>query len=77
MDDLSRWSSDGKLLEAFGAGTAVIITSIGKIGFKGENIILPEHKSGLGPIANAFRTRILDIQEGKEVWKNWGVVVDG
>ncbi|KAH7875315.1 aminotransferase [Lentinula edodes] len=77
MDDLSRWSSDGKLLEAFGAGTAVIITSIGKIGFKGEDIILPEHKGGLGPIANAFRTRILDIQEGKEVWKNWGVVVDG
>ncbi|KAJ4485208.1 aminotransferase [Lentinula aciculospora] len=77
MDDLWRWSADGRLLEAFGAGTAVIIASIGKIGFKSrEDIILAEHEDGLGPLANAFRTTILDIQEGKEAWKDWGVLVD-
>ncbi|KAJ3769939.1 aminotransferase [Lentinula raphanica] len=77
--DLQRWSAEGKLLEAFGAGTAVIIASIGKIGFhdQGElkNIVLPAHENGIGPIADAFRTRILDIQEGKEEWKIWSVPV--
>lgn len=75
MTDLLRWSADGKLLEAFGVGTAVIIASIGKIGFKGEDTILPTHEGGLGPIAKAFRTRILDIQEGREQWKNWSILV--
>ncbi|KAJ3751383.1 aminotransferase [Lentinula detonsa] len=76
MVDLRRWSADGKLLEAFGAGTAVIIASIGKIGYKGEDITLPVHEIGIGPIANAFRTRILDIQEGKEAWRNWSIPLD-
>ncbi|KAF9065013.1 aminotransferase [Rhodocollybia butyracea] len=76
MTDLLRWSADGKLLEVFGVGTAVIIASIGKIGFKGEDIILPTHEGGLGPIAKAFRTRILDIQEGREQWKNWSILVN-
>jgi branched-chain amino acid aminotransferase len=75
MDDLLRWSTEEKLLEAFGAGTAVVIASIGKVGFKGEDIVLPVHEEGLGPIAKAFRTRILDVQEGREVWKNWSILV--
>ncbi|KIK51205.1 hypothetical protein GYMLUDRAFT_50705 [Collybiopsis luxurians FD-317 M1] len=75
IPDLQQWHAGGKLLEAFGAGTAVVIASIGKIGFKGEDIVFAEHEGGLGPIAKAFRTRILDIQEGREVWKNWSVPV--
>ncbi|KAE9388193.1 branched-chain amino acid aminotransferase II [Gymnopus androsaceus JB14] len=74
MAEMVQWSTEGKILEAFGAGTAVVIASIGKIGWKGKDLDLPVHE-GLGPIANAFRTRILDIQEGREVWKNWSLLV--
>ncbi|KAF5352238.1 hypothetical protein D9757_013804 [Collybiopsis confluens] len=73
IPDLQRWYAEGKLVEAFGAGTAVIIASIGKIGYKGEDMVLPEHEGGLGPIAQAFRKRILDVQEGRESWNGWGV----
>ena len=70
-------------MEAFGAGTAVIVASIGKIGFgygsgrgKDMDMVLPEYEGGLGPIAKAFRKRILDVQEGRESFKGWGVRLD-
>lgn len=75
MAEMASWNAEGKLLEAFGAGTAVIIASIGKIGWKGEDLVLPVHEGGLGPIAKAFRTKILDIQEGRDVSMNWSVLV--
>jgi len=75
MAEMVQWSTEGKILEAFGAGTAVVIASIGKIGWKGEDLDLPVHEGGLGPIAKALRTRILDIQEGREIWKNWSILV--
>ncbi|KAG2361873.1 aminotransferase, partial [Suillus spraguei] len=64
MSDLWKWSSEGKLLEALVVGTEVIVGSCNRIGYDGEDIIIPG--AGLGPI--------LDIQEGRTEWKGWGVV---
>ncbi|PSR73742.1 hypothetical protein PHLCEN_2v10432 [Hermanssonia centrifuga] len=75
--DLSQWAEDGTLIEAFSAGTAVVIVSIGRIGLEGEtDIILPKQESGMGPVAEAMCGMITAIQEGREQWSGWSVLCD-
>ncbi|OCH88933.1 branched-chain amino acid aminotransferase II [Obba rivulosa] len=76
MTDLKAWSAEGRLLEAFGTGTAAIIAGIGRIGFEGKDTVLPEHESSLGPVAKALFERVTDIQEGRVEWENWGIVCE-
>lgn len=73
MSDLARWSAEGKLLEAFGAGTAVIIAPINKIGYEGKDLVLPEHEGAYGPVSRALWERIVDIQHGVVEWNGWSV----
>jgi len=74
MHDLKAWSVEGKLLEAFVVGTAVIVAPVGRIGFEGKDLVLPT--VGLGPVGKALWDRIVDIQTGKVQWDNWSVVVE-
>lgn len=76
MDDLAAWSSEGRLLEAFGTGTAVIVAPVGRIGFKGKDLELPKHEGGLGPIGKALWERIVEIQEGRIEWESWSVLCE-
>lgn len=73
MSDLAGWSAEGKLLEAFGVGTAVVVAPVGKIGYKGKDIVLPGHKGIYGPVSRALWERIVDIQEGRMEWDGWSV----
>jgi len=73
ISDLANWSAKGKLLEAFGAGTAVIIAAIGRIGFEGKDVVLPQYKGIYGPVSKALWERIVDIQEGRVEWEGWSV----
>lgn len=74
MDDLRGWAANGRLEEAFCVGTAVVVASIGRICEDGrEPLVLPEQQHGMGPVAHAMYTRIIAIQEGREVWKDWSV----
>ena len=58
------------MLESFGAGTAVIVSSVKNIEFKGTNYKIPiDEKLNAGPITFKIRKDILDIQEGKAVDK--------
>ena len=74
MGDLRAWHEAGRLLEAFTVGTAVVVTGVGRIGYEGRDIVLPEHASGRGPVARALYERIVAIQEGKFEWEGWSVV---
>jgi len=76
MSDLDEWSAQGKLLEAFGAGTAVVIAPVGRIGFGGKDLLLPPHKGSYGPVSRALRERLLDIQQGRVEWENWSVLCE-
>ncbi|KAL4254891.1 Branched-chain-amino-acid aminotransferase [Abortiporus biennis] len=76
MSQIIEWSKQGRLLEAFGVGTAVVVVGVGKIGFEGQDIILPQHEGGLGPVSRALYERIVDIQEGKVEWEHWSVPCD-
>lgn len=55
----------GELLECFGAGTAVIISGVKEIAYKGQKVQLMDDKSLIGPISHEIRNKILGIQEGR------------
>ncbi|KAL7414229.1 aminotransferase [Mrakia frigida] len=80
LDDLKLWSSEGKLKEAFGAGTAAIVCPVERIGIPNaegtiEDLPVPTSESGLGPYATALLAMITSIQEGRIAGpKGWGVV---
>ena len=75
VGDMYRWSSEDRLLEAFGVGTAVVVSGVGAIGLEGHpDIDLPEYKGGLGPVGRALYNRVTDIQEGKIEFGDWSFV---
>ena len=73
MADLVSWSEQGKILEVFGVGTAVIVAAVSRIGYKEKDIILPSHGGDLGPIGKGLWTMITDIQTGKKEFEGWSV----
>jgi branched-chain amino acid aminotransferase len=75
MSEVFAWADQGKLLEVFGVGTAVVVAPVGKIGHEGKNIVLPQHEGGLGPVGQAVSNSIMDIQTGKQEFEGWCVPV--
>ncbi|TFK48029.1 branched-chain amino acid aminotransferase II [Heliocybe sulcata] len=78
LADLVRYSNEGRLLEAFGVGTAVVVVSVGRIGYEEQgqglrDITLREHEGGHGPVAKALWERIVEVQEGRQEWEGWSV----
>ena len=39
MPEIAAWSEQGRLLEAFGVGTAVVVAPVAKIGRKGQGLM--------------------------------------
>ncbi|KAL0950524.1 hypothetical protein HGRIS_007332 [Hohenbuehelia grisea] len=76
MPELFAWQQEGRLLEAFGVGTAVIVAPIGRIGFEGNDLVLPKHQAGLGPLGSALWERITEIQRGQFEWEGWSVTCE-
>ena len=68
IDEIIRYSKEGKLEEAFGTGTAVAIAMVEAIGYKDEVITLPESN----PVSIDMKTTLDNIKTGKEEDKhNW------
>lgn len=76
MTNIAEWSTQGKLLEAFGTGTAHMVDPVGRIGYGGADIVLPTYEGAFGPVAKALKKRIFDIQQGKVEWCGWSVVCE-
>ncbi|TFY78302.1 hypothetical protein EWM64_g5710 [Hericium alpestre] len=73
MSELVAWHQSGKLLECFVVGTAVVVTSVSRIGWEDKDIVLPEYKGAMGPVTSALHQRLVDIQEGRIEWQGWSV----
>ncbi|KAI0644508.1 branched-chain amino acid aminotransferase II [Trametes meyenii] len=75
MPELETWLAQGRVLEVFAVGTAVIVVPIGRIGYMGKDIMLPAYEGarGLGPVGKALYERITDIQDGLFEWEGWSV----
>ncbi|KAF8055623.1 aminotransferase [Lyophyllum atratum] len=75
MTELVAWSEEGKLVEAFGVGTAVAVAPIGKIGYEGKDLVCPS-EAGLGEVGRALLERVLGIQTGRVDWEDWSQTCD-
>ncbi|KDR70050.1 hypothetical protein GALMADRAFT_230375 [Galerina marginata CBS 339.88] len=73
MAEIAKYHEEGRLLESFGVGTAVVVAPIGRIGWKGKDLVLPAYEGGLGPIGQGLWTTIVDIQTGKKDYEGWSV----
>ena len=65
----------GQLREAFGSGTAAVISPVGELSYQGENMVINDGK--VGPLAQRLFDELSDIQRGIKPDKHgWMVEVD-
>ncbi|KAF8203307.1 aminotransferase [Pholiota molesta] len=74
MKEVKEASQAGKIVELFGAGTAAIISPVDRIGYLGEDIIIPTGEGGMGPISRAVWAELVGRQTGV-IPSDWSVVV--
>ncbi|OAV99057.1 hypothetical protein PTTG_02405 [Puccinia triticina 1-1 BBBD Race 1] len=74
MIEMLERSQSGRLKEVFGTGTAAIVSSVERIGYKGKDIHVPVGPAGLGLFANVIQREILGRQTG-EIPSDWAVVI--
>lgn len=75
MSDIIALQKQGRLIEMFGSGTAVVISPIREIGYNGDKIPVPVGEDGLGDVARAMLREVVGRQRGG-IESEWTVVVD-
>ena len=74
IDELVEAFDSGKLEEAFGTGTAAVISPIGEISFEGKDMTINGFKTG--PVAQKLYDTLYSIQTGKiQGPEGWSVEV--
>ena len=63
IDDVISAHSTGKLQEIFGSGTAAVISPVGEIKYRDQNLSVGDGK--VGPVSMRLYTALTDIQYGK------------
>jgi len=63
VDELLEGSTNGRLREVFGCGTAAVITPVGELGWKDGTIVINGGKPGA--LAGRLVTAITDVQYGR------------
>ena len=67
---------ENRLLEAFGAGTAVIVSPIQSFCYRDEVYRVPiQEDKGAGPLTQKIMQMLMDIQYGRVNKPNWQVEV--
>lgn len=74
MDELIDAHKEGRLMEAFAAGTAFFIAPVGLVHFRGKDIGVPMDGDS-GAYARLIKQWLVDIMYGN-VANEWGIVVD-
>lgn len=63
LDEILEGTANGRVSEAFGVGTAAVVTPIGTIGYKGRDY--PINGEEVGPVARTIHRAITDLQWGR------------
>ncbi len=75
VDDILSAHKNGQLQEAFGCGTAAVISPVGTLGYKGKDIVINNNQ--IGPISSMLYETITGIQYGVAEDKfNWLINVN-
>jgi branched-chain amino acid aminotransferase len=69
--EVKERAAKGELVEAFGSGTAAIVTPISNIEFRGEQISVPVVGGDAGDLTKKVWQLIQNIQYGEEEFENW------
>lgn len=75
MDEVVQASEEGRLVEAFAAGTAWFVAPISLIHFRGKDVNVPMGTGESGRYAAILKGWLMGIMWGKER-NEWGVVVE-
>ena len=75
MHEVVEAAEEGRLVEAFGSGTAFFVAPVSDIHFRGKDIELPLAKGEEATYAMSIKGWLKDIMYGN-VQHGWGVVVD-
>jgi branched-chain amino acid aminotransferase len=63
IDEIADAHRDGRLKEAFGTGTAAVISPVGEFVYRGESLVINERN--IGPVAQKFYDTITGMQYGE------------
>ncbi|KAJ1939037.1 branched-chain-amino-acid transaminase bat2, partial [Kickxella alabastrina] len=78
MPEVVRAIEDGRMLEAFGAGTACVVCSVSEVCYEDNEYKIPVDPSNpdavFGPLTRRLRNELLDIQYAKTP-SSWAVPV--
>ena len=74
IHEVAEKSEKGQLVEAFGAGTAAVVSPINAIGFKGKDINVPVVDGVAGNLTKTIGEWIGKIQYGEEEYQDWSRV---
>ncbi|MEG0391430.1 MAG: branched-chain amino acid aminotransferase [Anaerovoracaceae bacterium] len=75
IDEVFNAAKSGELVEMFASGTAAVISPVGELSYKGENIII--NGGEIGPVAQDLYDTLYGIQTGKvEDPHHWTVTVN-
>ncbi|TVY43575.1 Branched-chain-amino-acid aminotransferase, mitochondrial [Lachnellula occidentalis] len=75
MDEVAEVVKEGRMVEAFAAGTAYFVSPVSVISYKGEDLQIPMAKGETGEYAGLIKDWLVNIMYGKEQHE-WGVVID-
>ena len=73
MKEVRAAADDGRLLEVFGAGTAVVVSPVKSIVYEGAEIRVPTGEQ-IGPLSKRLWDALAAVQYGK-VHSPWSVAV--
>ncbi|TCL74143.1 branched-chain amino acid aminotransferase [Hydrogenispora ethanolica] len=63
IDEVIAGLQDGTLTEAFGSGTAAVISPVGSLFYQDQNHVI--HGNQVGPVTQQLYDRLVDIQYGR------------
>lgn len=63
IDEVIRGAADGSLTEAFGSGTAAVISPVGSLFFQGEEVLV--NRNRVGELSRRLFREITGIQYGE------------
>ncbi|KAK7064434.1 branched-chain-amino-acid aminotransferase [Favolaschia claudopus] len=74
MKEVKAAVAAGQLVEMFGAGTAAVISPVDRIGYMGEDVLIPTGEDGMGQISRPVWVELIGRQWGT-IPSEWSVPV--
>lgn len=79
MKEILSAVEDGRMIEAFGCGTAALVCPVKQIGYRGKRYAIPldpeNPEEQAGPLSRRLFKTITDIQTGRVDYKDWSMII--